>query len=357
LNTHPSHTPQPPYYEEDELTLKDIILVVKDYSAEIVKNLKWIILATLLAAGGAFYLIKPEPTTYTSDISFLIQEEKGEMTIPTNPITGNKTGKRTSNKIVQLAFSSSVINRILLEPVSIHNKKDFFANYLIDVYGFHNKWNNEKLEEGYKQLRLQDFYFISDNLNNFTTKEHRALQTLRDFVKKMFSVDAADSNLTKITVTAKEDKISFQLRDLLFNSLKELYIENTIGRTQRHYNSLTLKVDSLENKFRLAQRQLAAATDQSYGLVSKSSYLRKGQIQEEAAAANKIYQTFLSQQQEVELKLNSNTPDFLVIDQTFLPRKKANSSFNKILISALLGGFLSLGFVIVRKMILDALKG
>jgi len=358
LNTSPSHIPQPPYYEEDEITLKELILTIQSYAQEIFKNISWIILAILLTCGSVYYFTKSEPVTYTSNISFLIQEDKNEIGVPDNPIIVRRGKSAAPNKIEQLAFSSSVINRVLLEPVSIGNKKDFFANYIIDIYEFHAKWNNEKLEEGYEQLRLQDFYFINDNINNFNVKEYRALQILRDFVKKMFSVNAEGyADFNKITVTSVDDKVSFKLRDLLFSTLKDLYIENTVGRVQRNYELLTLKVDSLENKFRLAERQLATATDQTYGLISKSSYLRKSQIEEEAARLNKMYQTFLDQQQEVDFKLNSNTPDFLIVDQTFLPIKnKQDNRLNNSLISVFLVGFLSIGFVIGRKIIRDAMS-
>lgn len=353
---------QPTYYGDDEISLKEIIVLFKEYGKELRSNWRLLSIAGILVMAAAFYYAKSKKyiTTYTSNRSFLVQENKEEGSISSDVafLTSRMRNKKGPNKIQQLATSSSIINEALLKKTTIEGNTDIFANHLINIFGFSKTWAEEELEAEYKTLTLENFYFTHDSIRNFETKEHRALQILREFVKELLFVEGGETGgVTKITVTAIHDKISFQLRDLIFNTLKAYYIEETVGRSRRNFDLLTARVDSLEGRFRYTQRQLAQATDQTYGLISKSSLLRKSKLEDEVNRLNNLYQTFLEQQQQVGFTLRSKTPDFLVIDQTFLPIRDEEKS-NLLLFSivgAILGLILGAGFIIFRKIIRDAL--
>lgn len=355
MNQQPTYQP-PPYYDNDEITLKEIIHTVKDYANELKSNIIILLIIIALVMTGFYFLNKNKLTTYTSEISFILQEDKDELPIGNQNSVIRNVRKRGPSQLQQIATSSIVINRILLEKITIEDKNDFFANHLIDIYGFQSTWNKEKLEEKYQGLELNNFYFTQDTIQKFSNREHRALQILRDFVRRLYLVETeAFSEINTITVTSTSETVSMEIRNLLFSTLKNSYIENTIGRTLRNHESLTVKVDSLENKLRTAQRQLAAATDQTYGLISKSDFLAKSQRSEEADRLNKVYQIFLEQQQQVQFNLKNKMPDFAIIDQTFLPIMNAPNKLIPLIIGFLLGSFIGLMFIILRKIFRDAL--
>jgi len=355
LNNKSTYQP-PPYFEDDEITLKEIILTVKDYVKEVRSNILVLVATIILAMAGFYFLKKGEAATFTSKISFILQEDKDEIPFTNQNQIVRRGKKRGPSQLQQMATSSIVINRVLLEKITIEEKKDFFANHLIDIYGFQNSWNKEELEEKYQGLELNNFYFTQDTIQKFSNREYRALQILRDFVKKMYQINTENfSNINEISVSSTNETVSVEIKNLLFHTLKDAYIENTIGRTLRNYESLTTKVDSLEKKFRIAQGKLAAATDQTYGLISKSDYLTQSQREEETRRLNKVYQTFLEQQQQVEFNLKNKTPDFSIIDQTFLPIKYSPSLLKPLLLGAFIGAVLGIGFIVFRKIFRDAL--
>ena len=54
--------------------------------------------------------------------------------------------------------------------------------------------------------------------------------------------------------------------------------------------------------------------------------------------------------------LKNKTPDFSIIDQTFLPVWNSPSILKALLIGGFLGAFLGVGFLVFRKIIRDALN-
>ncbi len=366
MNQPPTHIP-PPYYEEDEVSLKDIILTVKTYSQEIFRNLYWVILISLLVTGGAYLFKVAKQTTYTTGLSFLVKENEGQKSnsgVSSDLLRLGIGGGIENNKIKELARSSRIINQVLLQKVTIDEKNDFLANHLIDVYEYHDVWNNEPIAKEYQELQLKDFYFAHDNIDTFEPREYRALSALRDLVVGnrisasngiLSIVYDKNTDITRFEVVSLNGGTSLQLIDLIFKELRAFYIEETTGRSQYNYELLAARVDSLAKELSSAQRQLANAADQTYGLVSRASLLKRGQLERDVERINEIYKNLLGKKQEVEYTLNSETPEFMIIDRTFLPIKEEASTLKFLLIGGFLGMFLGLGFIILRKIIRDAL--
>lgn len=365
MNQQPTYQP-PPYYEEEEVTLKDIILTVKSYLIEIYRNLPLLIVAVLLTFGIAYYFSRNQKVSYTTGISFLIKDNKGSKKAAVSPELqrlGIGLGIE-NNKIKELARSGAVINEVLLTKVLIGGQDDFFANHLIDIYNYKNIWNNEPIDEEYKELQLKDFRFVNDEIEKFSQREYRALSILRDLIvgNKISGQSGILSivydkytDITKFQVVSKDGNISLKLIDLVFKELKDFYTEETTGRSKRNFDALAGKVDSLEKKLRKTKIQLAGATDQTLGLVSKADFLRRGQLEREVERINDIYLNLLGKKQDVEYNLSVDTPDFMVIDKTFIPIKEESSRLTKLLIGTFVGLFLGIGFIILRKIIREAL--
>ena len=366
MNQQPTYQ-RPPYYDDDEVTLKDIILTVKTYSLEIFRNLPLLILAVLISVGVAYFFTKNKKVSYTTGLSFLVKDKNGSKAkgaiSPELLRLGIGLGIE-NNKIKELARSGAIINKVLLSKVLIDGKEDFLGNHLIDIYGYQPIWNNEPIAEDYKELQLVDFRFSNDNIEKFEQREYRALSILKDLIvgNKISGTQGIlsiiydkSSDITKFKVVSINGNISLKLIDLIFKELKDFYTEETTGRSRRNFEILVTKVDSLERTLKSTQRQLAGATDQTLGLVSKADLLRRGQLEREVERVGSIYQNLLGKKQEVEYNLSADTPDFMVIDRTFIPIKNAISTILVLLVGAILGLILGIGFIIFRKIIRDAL--
>ena len=65
-------------YQDDEISLKDLILKIQEYFKEVIKYW-WIILAFILLCGGySFYKWYTSKVYYNATLSFMLSESEGE---------------------------------------------------------------------------------------------------------------------------------------------------------------------------------------------------------------------------------------------------------------------------------------
>ena len=75
MNKQNPQTPPPPsYYQDDEITLKELILKIREFWLELWGK-KWIILGVAIIGAAVFAVrAKMQETTYTTGLSFMVTE-------------------------------------------------------------------------------------------------------------------------------------------------------------------------------------------------------------------------------------------------------------------------------------------
>ncbi len=353
-------TAPPYYYDDDEITLKELILKIKLFGSELWVS-KWLIVGvTLLFMLGFLGKAVVDKTTYESGLRFLLSGAKQN----TQALSEFEFVELENNKITELARSGRIVHEVLLSQTLIDNKFDFIANHIIDLYNFHDKWKEEPIVEEYRHLHLGDFYFEGEEISSFTQREYRALNLLHEFVSGSslsntkgvmeMSYDLK-SEIFTLTVETVNDNLSMILSKTLFERLREFYVEETVGRPQRMYKLVKAETDSLYNELYRVERQLAGFNDRDRGLISGISRLPKDKIIREVSIVNEEYNASLRRKRGLELLLTSDTPEFQIIDQTFIPIKKEPSRIKALLIGLFLGGFLASLYIIFRRIYRDAM--
>ena len=66
----------PQLLEDDELSLKEIILNIRDFVGELWKSWKLVLALVLLCAGGLAINAALTPTTYPAELTFMGSEER-----------------------------------------------------------------------------------------------------------------------------------------------------------------------------------------------------------------------------------------------------------------------------------------
>lgn len=262
----PSPTPPPPYYYDDgdELTLKELILKLKEFGQELWKNIGWIILAGAIIGGIFYWRPIKQPTTYTTGLTFLV----GVEVAPSANIEYSKIGTESVNydldKLVLLTRTNRIIHLVLFQTVIIGDKKDFLANHLINLYDFHEKWKHNE--------SLKGFYFSNNQLNDFSEDEHRALNQLHDLVignkltgkKGVTTISYEKGGMVKLTVTTKNSELSSVLIKTVFETLSSFYIEQTVGRLQKTYDLLENRAEIVKQDLDLANENLELELEDNY---------------------------------------------------------------------------------------------
>ncbi|MDG1434802.1 MAG: hypothetical protein P8Q41_12365, partial [Saprospiraceae bacterium] len=65
------------YIEEDEITLKELIIKVQEFFQEVLKNWRLVILITIPFVLYFFYQTYKTPITYTSELTFMMNDDEG----------------------------------------------------------------------------------------------------------------------------------------------------------------------------------------------------------------------------------------------------------------------------------------
>lgn len=366
-NNQPQAPVPPPYYEDDEITLKELILKLQEFWREAWNNKGKIIGIAALMASAFIAKTYFEDTTYTSSLTFLVSDNNannggsGELAA----LLGYSGLNYELDKIVELARSRRVLNKVLFKEVEVDNKKDYLANHLIDIYDYQKKWDKEATNDLFQELQLKDFYFAHDNVDNFLPRAHRALNIVNELIAGssfrnvkglMEATYDKKTEMVRLSVTPKNEDLSIRLISAIFEELNEFYIEETIGRPRRTLKILEEKADSTLQLLNRVELQLARETDRNANTISRASDLSLGQLTRKVQTTNRVYEEILRNKEKVEFMLSSETPEFQVIDRTFIPIKSAASRLKALLIGGFLGGFLGVGYIIGRKIIRDAME-
>ena len=355
----------PPYYQEDEITLKELILQIREFWQELWRRKLLIVLLSLIGAGLFYGKGMNDKTTYTAGLSFMVAEkgssEQGRALTP----YGMDFSRVENNKITELARSGRIIHAILLDQVAVGNKYDFIANHIFDIYDLHSVWNEEPIIPEYEHLHLKDFYFTTDSINGFSPREYRALNTVHELLsgnnlvgeKGVMSISYnEDTDIFRLKVEVLNEILSMRLIEAIFKELSDFYIEETIGRPQRTFELLQAESDSLAIVLKRAESNLAGAND-FRGFTSSRSGLRRVELQRELVLIEQEYGEVLRNRKSMEVLLSNAIPEFQVIDRTFIPVKNESSKLISVLLGAILGLFLAGIYIIGSKIVRDAMAG
>jgi len=355
----------PPYYQDDEITLKELILKIIEFWKEIKKNILWIGLAGMIS-GGLFYLrASLQETKYTGTLSFMISEEaENKQVALSSDLLGLGTIDYNLDKISALVKSSRIIHQSLLQKVSVDGKVDHLGNHIIDLYEIQEKWNKEPINELNKGVMLLDFRFVEDDENELSKRNLRALTHIQDIVignslksiKGFLSVSYDQSTEVFLLKTFTHNaELGTAMLSAVYEELVEFYVEKTVGRPQRALEESNLMVDSLGHLLSTAEWALVSAQDRTQGLIGRSAQLNITDLTRRVADVDRRYQSALNTKESLEAIVNRQTPDFLMIDRTYIPLASQSSKIKQLLIGGFLFCFLGVLYVIARKIIRDAM--
>ncbi len=126
---------------ENELSIKDIILKIKDWLLYLIARWKFILFSGIL--GGVIFVtfVTFQKVSYRADLSFALQDEKssgGGLSSALGLASqfgldlggGSAGGEFTGDNLLELMKSRSIIEKTLLTefPILVQNKKITFAD-------------------------------------------------------------------------------------------------------------------------------------------------------------------------------------------------------------------------------------
>ncbi len=348
---------------DDEITLRELILRIREYWREIWRNWWLIGLIAIPFVGYFLYKTFTHVPEYKAEIRFLVEGQGGSSVGSLGGLLGSfgfsSSGASNSNpyKILEVAKSKRMIGEVLLEK-SISNDQ-LIANNIIDLYELTEKWkkNNPEMED----IMLRDI-----DINEFSKNERKAFLSLygktvgskenREKALLKIGLDE-DSGIFSILSNTKDEPLSLDLANKLYQKVKYFFEKQILEDQISTRDILMRKADSLNAVIDTKLREIARFEDSSRGLVSRESEITKEKMLLEVEGNTSAYVELQKSLQIADYELQNMKPQFMVIDQPYNPIKPTQESILlNLILGCLLGGFIGMGFIIARKIYQDAME-
>ncbi|WP_353170623.1 lipopolysaccharide biosynthesis protein [Flavobacterium sp.] len=343
--------------ENDEITLKELLLKTKEWFTFLLSKSKTIVLAgsigAVLGLGYSFYK-KP---IYTASLSYAVEDGKasgglgGALGLASSfglDLGGSSGGAFSGSNLMELFKSRTMVEQTLLAPVTQNNKTISLAEMYIQDKKWRGNWEEKPV--------LKSITFLP---NSDRTKFTRAQDSIfgviyKDLSSESLTVEQKDKKVAIGTITMKGTNEYFaqQFTLALTNTVTDFYIETKSKRAKENMDILVRQTDSIRGELNGAITGVAVANDNTFGLNPALNIKRvpSARRQVDVQANTAILTEIVKQAELAKVTLRKETPLIQVIDQPILPLPKEKFGKAKgIILGAILAGFLTVLGLIVRR--------
>jgi uncharacterized protein involved in exopolysaccharide biosynthesis len=343
-------TEQQKKIDNDEISLKELIQKIQEWIAYL--KTQWKLIIGIAAFGGILgftiaSFIKPD---YLAKSTFVLEEDKAAgglgsaMGLASSfgiDLASGGGGMFTNSNIIELMKSRHVVEKALLKPILIENRKSSLIDFFIDINFLRKKWMK-------KERYLNVKFPLNTDRQNFTIVQDTVLQVVyNDIIRDNLKIIQKDKKVSIITVevTSKNELFSKFFCEHLLKETSDFYIETKSKKARLNVDILQRQADSIRTELNSAITGVAATSDNVYNLNPALNIKRTPSTRRQVdVQANTAILTQLVAQLELsKVSLRKETPLVQLIDRPILPLEKEKPSRLK---SLLLGGFLT-GFLTV----------
>jgi hypothetical protein len=341
--------------DSDEISLKDLILKLHELLIYLLYHWKIIclifIIGSLLGLGYAF-IKKP---IYKAEFSFVLEDEQsggnlgGAMGLVSQFGIGSSGGAKGlfgGDNLLELMKSRSIVQRALLNPITVNGKSQSLADYYILFRGMRNGW------ESSPQLNKLS-YTVNADVTQFSRVQDSILMALhKDIIKNCLNVAKLDNNLSvlKLEVKSENEIFAKSFIEALVNEVSRFYIEIKTKKATDNVSILQYQTDSVRNQLNKSISGVAQSNDDIPNLNVARQVLRSSsqQRQIDVQANTAILTELIKNLHLSKMALLKETPLIREIDRPVLPLPV--EKFGK-LRGAILGGFIA-GFLSIFVLII-----
>jgi hypothetical protein len=348
---------QTPLQDGDEITLKELILKIKEYSSEIIK--RWYIpafFALLLAALMLYQAFSTKPI-YKAELTYMVNEADkagmGGLGSLLGAFGAGTVGKSSPDMINELARSERIMNTTLFVKFTIDGINDYFANHFIRIYELQNNWKKDT-------TGLNGFTFKRGNFEEFTRLENKALNSIHSIligkVGKFSPSFDKKSGIMKMTFESPNEALSIHFTRTVFTDLGDFYVNSTTERERTNYQTLKAQQDSVLALMKSKGQSAASFNDYQRGLLFETDKFKGQMLRQESQVAGAVYGELMKQFAVADYALRNNTPFISSIDMPKEPLEPIKKSKKMAVIIGVFGGaFLGSLLIIFRQIYINAM--
>ena len=351
-------TDEQPQFDNDEISLKELIQKIQEWIAYL--KTQWKLIIGIAVIGGilGFAYASFQKPSYLATTTFVLEEDKGggglggAMGLASSfgfDLGGGGGGLFTSSNIIELMKSRLVVEKTLLNPVQVGGKEMSLVEYYLQINKIKEVWA--------KNPALANINFPAHaNRTKFSLQQDSILQTISfSLINSNLTIAQKDKKVSIISLTVKTESELFSklFCEQLLKETSDFYIETKSKKSRLNVDILQRQADSIRAELNGAITGVATASDNVYNLnpaynVKKTPGTRR---QVDVQANTAILTQLVAQLELSKVSLRKETPLVQLIDRPILPLEKEKLGRLK---SLVLGGFLA-GFLTVMYLVFGQL--
>ncbi|MFY0687752.1 MAG: exopolysaccharide biosynthesis protein [Cyclobacteriaceae bacterium] len=338
------------YIAEDRISIKDVVLRVKNWILFLFYKWKQIVIISIVIAGlNIVYEVVTKPV-FMAETTFVLEESGsmgGQFSSIANMVGMNLNSMDESSSLFdidhigELYVSNRMLKSAFLEKAVISGKEERLITRYGRVSKEERKWRNEKGMENFSfEVPVSEMGVKHDSI---------LFEVFDDFLKKQLVVDKPDRklNILSVKVLSKDGPFARAFNEVLVNKVNTFYKDTKTKKTGENLAVLQLQADSVRAALDNALNELAKQS-QFQPSPNPIYYVnrvptQKLQIDVEASAA--VYEELVKNLEVAKISHRNSQPLIQIIDSPILPLPDNKDSILKLIVlSGLIGGFLAVGY-------------
>lgn len=357
----------------NDISLKELIIRIRDYSQTLFRSWFKIGLVGLLMAVVLLLLNLGKPPKYEARLTFMLNEDTAGSLSSLSGILGQfgiGSARSESNldKIMELSKARKISQNALFEKIKLNGAQDYLANLLIANLESDKKWDKKNFLLSLlssDSVSLKGFRFTQDSLELFNLLENKALKRLHqklagtEKTSGLFSSEYSElTSIMSLSMASSNEDLSVATVNQMFEELSSYYVEKSTEKQEYEYNLIKTKYDSINDRLAGVQYSLAEFQDSYRDLYKKQDILQEKRLKTEEQKLLIMSGEAEKQLQIAALALDNKTPYIQVIDKPLKPIKPSNkSAIYFFLLGGILGCFLAALYILLQKVYKDIMNG
>ena len=309
---------------DDEISLKELILKIKEWWRHLLS--KWVVILIVGIIGGLIglaYSFYKKPI-YTATTTFVLESGDGgggglgqyaglASMVGVDIGGGGGSGIFSSDNILELYKSRSMLQKALLHNADFSGKKEILVERYIQFNKLWDKWDEPRIEN----LSFADSA-------NFTVLQDSVLgEVVKKINKESLSVVKPDKKLSiiKVAFISKDEQFAKAFTDQIVMTVNDFFVQTKTKKAIENVKILQRQADSVKAVMNGAIFSSASTIDATPNLNPTRQVLRAPiQRSQFNAEANKAILTELVKNLELsKISLRKETPLIQVIDKPIFP--------------------------------------
>lgn len=340
---------------EDEISLKQIILVVQQWSKFIIS--KWQIVLLAAAIGGMIGLTYAylKKTTYTATLTFALEEDKGSGSMGGAlglassfgfDLGSGAGGAFAGSNLIELMKSRRIVEKTLLDTVRVYGKLSTLAEVYIDIRGWRKGWANKP---GINE-RLQ--FLPGSSRDSYTVEQDSILSDIyTEILNTNLFIDQKNKKISiiNVDVVSPNELFAKYFAELIAKEVSEFYVQTKSKKSKMNVDILERQTDSVRRELNSAISGVATLDQNAFNLnpalITKRAASQSRQVDIQANTA--ILSELVKNLELARVALRKETPLIQIIDRPILPLTKNRISKKKsLMLGTVVGGGASVIFLI-----------